>query len=52
MLYQRKGQRAEFGFKSNFGFERGFEKFQRGQLAGTDTQGFQIQHLNGGGQRH
>ena len=46
MLHQRKRQRAEFGFQADLGFERGLEKFQRGQLPGADAQGFQIQHLN------
>ncbi len=52
MFYQRKRERAEFGFQSDFRFERSFEKFQRRQFPGADAQGFQIQHLNGGGQRH
>ncbi len=52
MLYQRKRERPEFGFQADLGFERGFEKFQRGQFPRADAQGFQIQHLNGGGQRH
>ena len=51
MFDQRKRQRTAFGLESDPRLERFPEEYQRGQLARTDSQAFQIQELDAGDQR-
>ena len=51
MFYQGKSKRPKLGFEADFGFECGFEKFQRGQLPRPDAKRFQVKDLNRSRQR-